>query len=51
MRAFHPSLRLLGLAAALSTAPAIGQATDSVSELLPLSLEDLIATPVITARS
>jgi outer membrane receptor protein involved in Fe transport len=49
MKAFHPSRRRLGLAAALSTAPAIGQATDSVSELLPLSLEDLIATPVITA--
>ncbi|UCV07360.1 TonB-dependent receptor plug domain-containing protein [Dechloromonas denitrificans] len=49
MKAFCPSLRLLGLAAALSAAPTVGLATDSVSELLPLSLEDLIATPVITA--
>ena len=49
MKSFCPSLSTLGLAAALGACPAAGLAADSVSALLPLSLEELIATPVITA--
>lgn len=49
MQTFRPSLTTLALAAALGGTPAALWAADNVATLLPLSLEELIATPVVTA--
>lgn len=49
MQNFRPSLTALALTAALGTAPAVARAADTIAALLPLSLEELIATPVVTA--
>jgi len=49
MNNFRPSLGWLALTAALGLVPGVSTAADSVAALLPLSLEELIATPVVTA--
>ncbi len=49
MQSFHPRLGALALLTALGAWPGIPLAAEGVSALLPLSLEELIATPVVTA--
>ncbi|WP_265946554.1 hypothetical protein [Dechloromonas sp. A34] len=49
MQTFRPSLSTLAVAAALGASPTALWAADNVATLLPLSLEELIATPVVTA--